>query len=141
MRKALFALMLTLLFLPSVAGEREEYLVLLKVRLLEAKSGKHVKMTASWYGPRFHGRRRADGKRYNMHDPGVVAHKTLPFGTKLRLETENGSKLDVVVRDRGPYWSGRHLDLSYGAAEKLGIVEEGVATLRVTIISLPKGPK
>src|SRR3989344_4811398 len=138
MRKSLFALMLTLLFLPSVAGEREEYLVLLKVRLLEAKSGKHVKMTASWYGPRFHGRRRADGKRYNMHDPTIAAHKTLPFGTKLKLENpENGKKLIVSVRDRGPYWPGRHLDLSYGAAEKLGIVEEGVATLRVTIISLP----
>lgn len=137
MRKIL--IVLTLLFLPSVAGEREEHVVLLKIRLLETKT---EKMTASWYGPRFHGRRRADGKRYNMHDQTVVAHKTLPFGTKLKLENpENGKKLTVSVRDRGPYWPGRHLDLSYGAAKKLGIVEEGVATLKVTIISLPKGPK
>ena len=89
-------------------------------------------MRASWYGKQFHGRLMANGKRFDMFDPKTVAHKSLPFGTKLKLTNpKNGRVIWVVVRDRGPYVKGRHIDLSYAAAKALGILQSGVATLRV----------
>lgn len=139
MKPFLVVVLLTLLF-PRLSGEEESHFVLLKalklqkrVEFLEGK--KSTEMVASWYGPRFHGKKRADGKRYNMYDSTVVAHRILPFGTRLKLENpENSRRIVVAIRDRGPYWPGRHLDLSYKAAEKLGIIEQGVAVLKVTVI-------
>ena len=105
---------------------------------LAPKNGSAI-MVASWYGKWHHGRLRADGKRYDMYDPTVVAHKTLPLGTKLELENlENGKKIVVTVRDRGPYLPGRHLDLSYAAAKKLGMIREGVVPVMATVLSLPE---
>ncbi len=81
---------------------------------------------ASWYGPKFHGRRTASGNRFNMHDY-IAAHKTLPIGTVLLVKNlRNGKSVKVKVLDRGPYVRGRDLDLSYGAAKKLGMFGDGV---------------
>ena len=88
-------------------------------------------MLASWYGPYFHGRTTANGETYNMH--GIsAAHKTLPFGTKLRVCYQGC--VDVRINDRGPYIGARELDLSYGAAKAIGLIEPGVATVSITYL-------
>ena len=88
-------------------------------------------MLASWYGPGFHGRTTANGERYNMH--GITAaHKTLPFGTKLEVCYQGCTT--VRINDRGPYIGARELDLSYGAAQAVGLVHPGVAKVEVTYL-------
>ena len=81
---------------------------------------------ASWYGPGFHGNLTANGERYNQN--GITAaHKSLPFGTKLRVCNEINDKcVDVRINDRGPYIAGRGLDLSKGAAEAINMIGSGV---------------
>ena len=88
-------------------------------------------MLASWYGPGFHGRTTANGERYNMHGL-TAAHKTLPFGTQLRI-CYNGC-VDVRINDRGPYIGARELDLSKGAAQAVGLIGPGVANVEVTYL-------
>ena len=88
-------------------------------------------MLSSWYGPGFHGRLTANGERYDMHGL-TAAHKTLPFGTKLRVCYEGC--VDVRINDRGPFIGARELDLSYGAAKAIGLVSPGVADVQVTYI-------
>lgn len=76
---------------------------------------------ASWYGEPFHGRRTASGERYDMHSY-TAAHRSLPFGTILRVEnTKNGRVILVEVTDRGPFIKKRVVDLSYRAARHLGV--------------------
>jgi rare lipoprotein A len=88
-------------------------------------------MLASWYGPGFHGRTTANGERYDMHGL-TAAHKTLPFGT--RLEVCYQGCTTVRINDRGPFIGARELDLSYGAAQAVGLVAPGVANVEVTYI-------
>lgn len=84
---------------------------------------------ASWYGPGFHGQTTANGETYDQWAM-TAAHKTLPFGTELRVtNTTNGRSVVVRINDRGPYIAGRDLDLSKAAADALGFA--GVATVRV----------
>ncbi len=89
---------------------------------------------ASWYGEKFHGRKTANGEKYDMY--GVsAAHKTLPFNTYVRVHNlSNGKKLDVRINDRGPFVRGRIIDLSYTAAKKLGVAKPGTA--KVEIVAL-----
>ncbi len=89
---------------------------------------------ASWYGKKFHGRKTANGERYDMY--GIsAAHKTLPLGTYVRVDNlDNGRKLDVRLNDRGPFVQGRIIDLSYGAAQKLGVVGPGTARVKITAL-------
>ncbi len=76
---------------------------------------------ASWYGPTFHGRRTASGERYNMHD-FTAAHRTLPFGTIVKVTNPaNGKSALVRITDRGPFHGNRIIDLSYAAAQYLGV--------------------
>ena len=87
------------------------------------------KGVASWYGPGFHGKKTANGERFNTHDL-TAAHKTLPFGTKVRVTNESTGKSVVVrINDRGPYAHGRVIDLSKAAAETVGISGVGKVTL------------
>ena len=88
-------------------------------------------MLSSWYGPGFHGRLTANGERYDMHGL-TAAHKTLPFGTKLRVCYQGC--VDLRINDRGPYIGARELDLSYGAAQAIGLTHPGVANVEVTYI-------
>ena len=84
---------------------------------------------ASWYGPGFHGKKTANGERFNTHDL-TAAHKTLPFGTKVRVTNEQtGQSVVVRINDRGPYAHGRVIDLSKAAAEAVGIAGVGKVTL------------
>ena len=87
------------------------------------------KGVASWYGPGFHGKKTANGERFNPYDL-TAAHKTLPFGTKVRVTNEQTGKSVVVrINDRGPYAHGRVIDLSKAAAEAVGIAGTEKATL------------
>jgi rare lipoprotein A len=89
---------------------------------------------ASWYGSVFNGRQTASGETYNMY--GMTAcHPTLPFGTKVRVEnTRNHKSVIVRITDRGYLYDGRIMDLSYGAAQKLGMVHVGLAKVRIQIL-------
>lgn len=88
----------------------------------------------SYYGRQFHGRTTASGQKFNMHGM-TVAHKSLPFGTKVEFTCElTGKKVIATVNDRGPYIHGRKFDLSQGAATKLGIVDRGVAKVSYQIL-------
>lgn len=86
---------------------------------------------ASWYGPGFHGRRTASGARFNQHAL-TAAHRTLPFGTLVRVTNQRNKRSCVVkINDRGPYAHGRIIDLSSGAARRIGISGVGRVTLEV----------
>lgn len=81
---------------------------------------------ASWYGPRFHGRRTASGERHDMYAL-TAAHKTLPFGTLVRVRSVmTGREVEVRINDRGPFTKGRVIDVSKAAAQALGMMEDGV---------------
>lgn len=87
---------------------------------------------ASWYGGKFQGRKTANGEIFDTYKISA-AHKSLPFGTIVSVENlENGKKLDVRVNDRGPYIQGRIIDLSYAAAKELGILNQGIAQVKIT---------
>jgi rare lipoprotein A len=88
-------------------------------------------MLSSWYGGYFHGRTTANGETYNMYGY-TAAHKTLPFGTKLHV-CYRGC-VDVRINDRGPYIGNRELDLSYGAAQAIGLIPSGVDYVSFTYI-------
>lgn len=91
---------------------------------------------ASWYGDAFHGRPTSSGEIYNMH--GIsAAHKILPLGTVVRVRNlDNGRVLDVRINDRGPFVRGRVIDLSYGAAKRLGVDGPGTAPVEVVAIGM-----
>ena len=112
MRKVIFGSLAALLCLP-IAGETR------------------TSMLASWYGPYFHGRTTANGETYNMYG-NTAAHKYLPFNTKLRVCYQGC--VDVRINDRGPYIGARELDLSRGAAAKIGLIHPGVASVSVEYI-------
>lgn len=88
-----------------------------------------LSVLTSWYGPGFHGNLTASGTRYNQHGL-TAAHKTLPFGTRLRVCLKRCAV--VTVNDRGPYIYGRELDLSKGAADAIGLTASGVGLVNVT---------
>ncbi len=91
-------------------------------------------VVASWYGRSYHGRPMANGEFYNMYGD-TIAHRDLPFGTRVELENlETGERVRAVVKDRGPFVEGRDVDLSYGLARKLSLVEKGVGTLRMKVL-------
>lgn len=86
---------------------------------------------ASFYAQKFHGRKTASGERLHL-DSLTCAHRTYPFGTKLKVyNPANGRSVVVRVTDRGPYVRGRIIDLSWRAAKELGIISQGVATVFV----------
>lgn len=85
------------------------------------------KGTASWYGPGFHGRRTASGEQFNS-SAMTAAHRSLPFGTKVRVVNEkNGRSVVVRVNDRGPFSHRRIIDLAKGPAQQLGLTSSGTA--------------
>lgn len=87
---------------------------------------------ATYYGHKFHGRRTSDGSRYHR-DSLTCAHRTLPFGTLLKVRNaRNGREVVVKVTDRGPFGRGRIIDLSYAAAKEIDMVGAGVARVEVT---------
>jgi rare lipoprotein A len=89
---------------------------------------------ASWYGGSFHGKQAANGERFDMEGL-TAAHRTLPLGSVVRVvNLANGKYLHVRITDRGPYVNNRILDLSRGAAARLGMVEGGLSHVRVQLV-------
>ena len=94
---------------------------------------------ASFYADKFEGHPTASGEKYK-HSKLTAAHKTLPFGTKVRVtNTTNNQSVEVVINDRGPYAEGRIIDLSKSAAEKLGFVNSGLAEVKLEVIDAGDG--
>ena len=99
------------------------------------------KVVVSYYAEKFHGRKTANGERFNMYDM-TCAHKTLPFNTIIRVTNyANGKSVDVRVNDRGPFVAGREVDLSKGAAVKLGMIKSGTAKVKIHIVKMGANTK
>ncbi|MFC7544245.1 septal ring lytic transglycosylase RlpA family protein [Siccirubricoccus deserti] len=95
---------------------------------------------ASYYGSEFNGRRMANGRRFDPRSTSV-AHRTLPFGTKVLVTNlGNGRSATATVEDRGPFVRGRIIDLSPRLAEHLGMLMQGVAPVEVTPVELAEAP-
>ena len=112
-------------------------LPIVEIQKQTQKEPESVKMTkkgvASWYGPGFHGKKTANGERFNSNDY-TAAHKTLPFGTRVRVTNlNNGRSVMVRINDRGPFIRGREIDLSAQAARYLDI--SGVGQVKMEVMS------
>jgi len=96
---------------------------------------------ASWYGEPYHGRRTASGEVYDMHEL-TAAHKTLAFGSVVKVtRRDTGADVKVRVNDRGPFIEGRIIDLSYAAAEKIGLDVDGVAPVKIKVVGHQTTPR
>ncbi len=94
---------------------------------------------ASYYADKFEGRYTANGEKYK-HSKLTAAHKTLPFGTKVKVtNTKNNQSVEVRINDRGPYVEGRIIDLSKSAAEHLGFINDGIANVKIEIVDAGDG--
>lgn len=108
-------------FVPPVAAEAEPA----------------VDGVASWYGAEFHGRTTSSGEIYDMH-AFTAAHRTLPFGSRVRVtNARNGRQVVVRINDRGPFVKGRIIDLSRAAATLLGMLDDGTAPVRLELLPRP----
>ena len=95
---------------------------------------------ASWYAGKFQGRLTANGERFDTNKL-TAAHKTLPFGTIVEVtHLGNGLTVQVRINDRGPFVRGRVIDLSRAAAEAISMTAEGIARVRLRVLSLPPAP-
>lgn len=94
---------------------------------------------ASFYADKYEGQPTASGEKYK-HSKLTAAHKTLPFGTRVKVTNlANQQSVEVVVNDRGPYADGRIIDLSRSAAEKLGFINQGLADVNVEVLDAGDG--
>ncbi len=101
---------------------------------LPSSKGYRERGLASWYGTKFHGRRTSSGEPYDMYAM-TAAHKSLPLPTYVEVTNlDNGRSVIVKVNDRGPFHEDRIIDLSYSAAAKLGILENGTGRVEVRAI-------
>jgi len=90
---------------------------------------------ASWYGHPYHGRKAANGEKYDMNRL-TAAHRLLPFGTRVRVSSlRNARMVEVRITDRGPFVEGRLIDLSRAAARVLGFQRAGLERVRVEVLS------
>jgi rare lipoprotein A len=117
-------------------GNRSPYEVLGKrYTVMDSSDGYRERGIASWYGSKFHGRRTSSGEPYDMH-LATAAHRSLPLPTYAEVTNlDNGQKVVVKINDRGPFHEDRLIDLSYGAAVKLGMAASGTARVEVRAIS------
>ncbi len=117
------------------AGNKSPYTVLGKTyHLLPTAEGYREVGIASWYGTKFHGRATSNGEPYDMFAM-TAAHKTLPIPAYVRVTNlENGRSAIVRVNDRGPFHDDRIIDLSYAAARKLNVFDQGTARVEVVAI-------
>ncbi len=117
------------------AGNPSTYVVLGKrYYVMPSSAGYTARGTASWYGKKFHGRKTSNGEVYNMYAM-TAAHKTLPIPSYLKVTNlDNGKSVVVRVNDRGPFHDDRIIDLSYAAASKLGIAQNGTGRVELRAI-------
>jgi peptidoglycan lytic transglycosylase len=92
---------------------------------------------ASWYGIKFQGKKTSSGMLFDMHE-FTAAHKFLPFGTIVKvINLRNGKEVIVNIIDRGPFSKKRIIDLSHAAAKSIGLVNKGIAKVKIEVISTP----
>jgi rare lipoprotein A len=104
-------------------------------RVMDSAVGYRERGTASWYGAKFHGRNTSSGEPYDLYK-ATAAHRTLPLPTYAEVTNlDNGKKVTVKINDRGPFHSERIIDLSYAAALKIGIVDQGTGRVEVRAIT------
>ena len=109
-----------------------------KIEKMESKGVQYG--VASWYGGEFHGRPTSSGEVYDMNQL-TCAHNTLPLGTTVMVTNlENGKSLELKINDRGPFVKERIIDVSYAAAQVLGMWAKGTAPVKVEVISLASEP-
>jgi rare lipoprotein A len=109
------------------------------VLVFSAIAGGQDYITTSYYGPGFHGRQTANKEVFDMYSL-TCAHRTLAFNTWLEIQCDQTMRSIIArVNDRGPFWPGRDLDVSYAVAYHLGILEIGVADVRIREIKFSKG--
>ena len=120
-------------------GNPPSYVALgVRYYVMDSAEGYVEEGLASWYGPKFHGRRTSSGETFDMHQVSA-AHKSLPLPTWVKVtRLDTGRTLTVRVNDRGPFKEGRIIDLSYQAAQALGITDEGLVRVEVRAIPRPK---
>ncbi len=107
-----------------------------KYTVMQSNKGYHEQGVASWYGSKFHGRRTSSGEPYDMH-LATAAHKSLPLPTYAEVTNlDNGRRVIVKINDRGPFKSGRLIDMSYGAALRLDMIVTGTARVDVRVIDV-----
>ena len=105
----------------------------------ESASASRISTNSSRCSLSASGERTAAGEIYDMH-AATAAHGWLPFGTWVQVENlRNGQTVDVRINDRGPFVSGRIVDLSYAAARVLGMLRDGVVPVRLRVLRLPAG--
>jgi rare lipoprotein A len=109
--------------------------LLVSLLLLSACAHRQVQTgQASWYGPGFAGNPTASGERFRPCKR-TAAHKTLPFGTVVKVtRTDSGERVRVVINDRGPYVDGRIIDLSRKAARRIDMIDDGVAPVELKVV-------
>ncbi len=108
--------------------------------VMDSAKGYVERGIASWYGKKFHGRKTSSGEIYNMYAM-TAAHKSVPLPTYARVTNlKNGRSIVVKINDRGPFHGNRLIDLSYAAASKLGIVEQGTGLVEVRALD-PRRPQ
>ncbi|MGI9250950.1 MAG: septal ring lytic transglycosylase RlpA family protein [Pseudohongiellaceae bacterium] len=119
----------------GIAGNRSPYSVLGKTyHVMDTEAGYSATGIASWYGQKFHGHRTSNGEVFDMYQ-ATAAHKSLPIPSYLRVTNLNNNRSLVVrVNDRGPFHGERLIDLSYGAALKLGFAGHGTARVQLDAI-------
>lgn len=94
---------------------------------------------ASWYGPKHHGKPTASGDSFDMNAM-TAAHRTLPYGTKVRVTNlSNGRSIVVTINDRGPRLENRIIDLSKAAAARLGFMRKGITRVRIQAVEPAQG--
>ena len=122
-------------------GNPRSYVVLgRRYNTLSSARGFVERGIASWYGKKFHGRRTSSGQTYDMYKM-TAAHKTLPLPTYVAVRNlSTGREIRVCVNDRGPFHSNRIIDLSYAAANKLGIARKGTGFVEVRAIGPGSAP-
>lgn len=112
-----------------------------KYKVLTSSRGYKKRGIASWYGPNFDGQATACGEIYDMFD-FTAAHKTLPMPSYLKVKNlKNGKTVVVKVNDRGPFVKNRVIDLSYAAARKINMLEEGTAFVEMSSINQTEAAK
>ncbi len=119
------------------AGNRSPYTVRgIEYQVMPNAHNYQEEGIASWYGTKFHGRKTSNGEIFDLY-AATAAHKTLPIPAYVRVTNlDNGRSITVRVNDRGPFHADRVIDLSYGAAVKLGYMERGTAPVRIEALSI-----
>lgn len=133
----IFNILIPLIFIVSCWGTRE-----IDYPTSESYQGEYISDKerigiASWYGHKEHGGKTASGERFDRY-AHTAAHKTLPFGTMVKVTNlTNGKDTVVEINDRGPFVKNRIIDLSYAAAKSIGLIGRGTARVRIEVLSTP----